>query len=251
VTNAPPAEPEGRGRGRRPAAHRARTVVVRAAVLLLLAMVAFGVFVRTHRVPPVLANSVVGAPLVSVFNVVRARRYFAHDDECLRALAASGVDFSFAVAPPRRDRCELRNVVRVRPTGLLRRPLYMTCRLARALRRFEQEILQPATARYFRQPVVDLLENGVRNCRPVEGYRALLSEHAFANAIDVTGFVLRDGTVIDVGGDRGAGGAHAAFVREVTTRACAVFNTVLGPGFDERHGAHLHFDMGVLGGCRP
>jgi hypothetical protein len=98
---------------------------------------------------------------------------------------------------------------------------------------------------------VGLLENGVRNCRAVEGCRALLSEHAFANAIDITGFVLRDGTVIEVGADRAAGGAHAEFIREVTTRACTVFRTVLGPGFDERHGAHLHFDMGMLGGCRP
>ena len=30
-----------------------------------------------------------------------------------------------------------------------------------------------------------------------------------------------------------------------------VFNTVLGPGFDDRHGSHLHLDMGLLGGCRP
>ncbi len=136
------------------------------------------------------------------------------------------------------------------PQGLLRRPLYMTCRLARALDRFDREVLQPAAERHFGQPVSHLVENGVRNCRMVEGYRALLSEHAFANAIDVEGFVLRDGTVIEVAGGTRTG-PPVAFLREVTTGACEVFTTVLGPGFDDRHGSHLHLDMGLLGGCRP
>ncbi len=246
---APSRDPERAPRkARRP---RARRLVAGAAAALILAIVALGVLVRWHHAPRVLANSAVGAPLVRYFNDLRERTYFARDDACLRELAAAGVDFTFAAAPPHRDRCALRNVVRVLPTTLLRRPLYMTCRLARSLRRFEQLVLQPAAHRYFGQPVARLLEEGVRNCRTVDGYRTLLSEHAFANAIDVTGFVLRDGTVIEVAADRAAAGPQAEFVREVTASACTVFRTVLGPGFDERHGAHVHLDMGILGGCRP
>jgi hypothetical protein len=209
-----------------------------------------GLVIRWYGAPRVLANSFAAAPLVHVFNDVRARLYFARDDECLRDLAASGLDFRFVAEPRRRDPCPLRTVVRVLPTGLLGRPLYMTCRLALSLRRFEETIVQPAAQRHFGQPVVRLDERGVRNCRPVDGYRSLLSEHAFANAIDIAGFVLRDGTVIDVTAGR-ATGPDADFVREVTHSACGIFRTVLGPGFDERHEAHLHLDMGLLGGCRP
>jgi hypothetical protein len=219
--------------------------------VLAVAIAALGVLVRRHGAPPALANSVVAAPFVAAYNDVRERMYFTRDDECLRELAAASVDFRFVAAPPHRDACAFRNVVRVLPGALLGRPLYMTCRLALSLRRFEQAVLQPAAARYFAQPVVRLLEDGVRNCRTVEGYRSLLSEHAFANAIDVAGFVLRDGTEIDVANDRADSGTHAAFVREVTQGACTVFSTVLGPGFDERHGSHVHLDAGLLGGCRP
>ena len=226
-------------------------MIVGAVAVVVLGVVALGILVRSHRAPPALANSVAGAPFVALFNAIRERAYFARDDDCLHDLAASGVDFTFTAAPPRRDPCPLRNVVRVRPSALLSRPLYMTCRLALALRHFEQSILQPAADRYFGQPVVRLLEEGVRNCRAVDGYESLLSEHAFANAIDVRGFVLRDGTVIDVATATADGGAPAEFLRDVTQQACTVFRTVLGPGFDEAHGAHLHLDMGLLGGCRP
>ncbi len=221
-----------------------------AIAVILAVIVAAGVAIRWFGAPRALANSFVGAPFVRVFNDVRARIYFARDDACLRDLAASGLPFRFVAAPATHDACPLRNAVRVLPPGVISRPLYMTCRLARALRRFDQTIVQPAAERHFGQPVVRLDERGVRNCRPVDGYDALLSEHAFANGIDVAGFVLRDGTVVDVTAGGGAD-ARAAFIREVTASACDVFRTVLGPGFDASHETHLHLDTGVLGGCRP
>ena len=217
----------------------------------VLALGALAAFVRWHGAPPALANSAVGAPFVDLFNAVRERAYFTVDDDCLDALTAAGVDFTFVAEPPRRDPCPLRNVVRVLPTRLLRRPLYMTCRLAHALDRFDRQVLEPAAQRHFGQPVAHLIENGVRSCRPVEGYRALLSEHAFANAIDIEGFVLRDGTAIVVAREPARSGSAADFLREVTAQACDVFRTVLGPGFDDQHRAHVHLDMGLLGGCRP
>jgi hypothetical protein len=218
-------------------------------VVLVLALAAL---VRWHGVPRFFANSMVGAPFIRLFNATRERVYFARDEHCLRQLAMAQVGFRFIAVPPRQhDACPLRNVVRVLPTGVLHRPLYMTCRLARALDRFERDVLQPAAQRRFGQPVVEIVEKGVRNCRPVDGYRTLLSEHAFANAIDVEGFVLGDGTTVDVARDRDGGDARAAFLREVTTQGCEVFRTVLGPGFDDSHRTHLHLDMGLLGGCRP
>ena len=239
---------EARRRATRP---RRRQLIGRVTAAFLLGLCALAAIVRWHGAPRALANSFVGAPVVGFFNAVRERAYFAPDDDCLRDLTAASVGFTFVAAPPHRDPCALRNVVRVLPTRLLHRPLYMTCRLARALDRFDRQVLQPAAHRHFGQPVAQLVENGVRNCRPVEGYRSLLSEHAFANAIDIEGFVLRDGTAIDVAGERNGSGPAADFLREVTAQACGVFRTVLGPGFDERHGAHMHLDMGLLGGCRP
>jgi hypothetical protein len=219
--------------------------------LVLALLLALAAVLHRYGAPRGLANSFVGAPVVSLFNVVREHAYFTYDEHCLRQLQMAHVGFRFVAAPRQPDVCPLRNVVRMLPKGLLRRPLYMTCRLASALDRFDRHVLQPAAERHFGQPVAHLVENGVRNCRTVAGYRSLLSEHAFANAIDVEGFVLRDGTAIEVAGARGASGPPAEFLREVTTGACDVFSTVLGPDFDEHHADHLHLDMALLGGCSP
>jgi hypothetical protein len=233
------------------AARRSRALGVAVALAVALVLVVLAVVIRRHGAPTALANSPLGAPIVRLFNAIREHVYFARDEHCLRQLAMANVGFQFVAAPQRRDACPLRNVVRVLPTHLLRRPLYMTCRLARALDRWDREVLQPAAQQRFGQPVAQLIENGVRNCRPVAGYRSLLSEHAFANAIDVEGFVLGDGRTIDVAGDRNGDDARGQFLREVAARGCDVFRTVLGPGFDASHGRHLHLDMGLLGGCRP
>jgi len=66
---------------------------------------------------------------------------------------------------------------------------------------------------------------------------ARLSEHAKGHAIDVTGFVLRDGSRLTVLADWG----HRA-LREMHRGACGIFGTVLGPAANAAHRDHFHFD---------
>jgi hypothetical protein len=75
-----------------------------------------------------------------------------------------------------------------------------------------------------------------RNSRP--GGR--LSEHAKGNAIDISAFVLADGTRISVLGWRGSDGA---LLRRLHRGACGPFGTVLGPEADRHHQDHFHFDV--------
>jgi hypothetical protein len=97
-----------------------------------------------------------------------------------------------------------------------------------------------------------------------------LSEHALANAIDISGFVLASGEQIAVvetwhnddtslplpkptrlSGETfraqraslSSDAREKAFLRFVQDKACADFGTVLGPGADEAHKSHLHLDM--------
>ena len=76
-----------------------------------------------------------------------------------------------------------------------------------------------------------------RNSRP----GARLSEHAKGNAIDISGFVLRDGSRVTVkeGWGRGADGELLARLRR---SACGPFGTVLGPGSDGHHLDHFQLD---------
>lgn len=71
--------------------------------------------------------------------------------------------------------------------------------------------------------------------------RARLSEHAKGRAIDISSFILMDGTVITVR-DGWANKETNAVMRELHAGACVVFSTVLGPEADRYHKGHFHFD---------
>jgi hypothetical protein len=74
-----------------------------------------------------------------------------------------------------------------------------------------------------------------------------LSEHAKGNALDIAALALSDGRRVAVRpADRPAPDV-TAFLVAVRTTACDYFLTVLGPGSDGAHAAHLHLDLGLHG----
>ncbi len=130
---------------------------------------------------------------------------------------------------------------------------------------FEQVILQVSRRVYGRAPS-QVLVAASYDCRPVSGKSRRISEHAFANAIDVTGFdfapapvVSKDGRIhpVAIPGSfevrvdrhwraRGDDVAlrHARFLHELTAELVQreLFRTLLGPAHPE-HEDHFHFDM--------
>lgn len=74
-----------------------------------------------------------------------------------------------------------------------------------------------------------------------------LSEHAFANALDVVGFVLSDGRSITVEAGWGKDEAGGRILRFAHDAACARFTTTLGPEANALHKDHLHLDQGCHG----
>jgi hypothetical protein len=76
------------------------------------------------------------------------------------------------------------------------------------------------------------------------------SEHATANAVDIGGFHLEDGTHISVLRDWKRPGRKSEFLRAVHLAACSYFRVVLGPDFNSEHENHFHFDRGTLYTCR-
>ena len=71
--------------------------------------------------------------------------------------------------------------------------------------------------------------------------RGRLSQHAKGRAIDISSFILMDGTVITVR-DGWADKETNGVMRELHAGACVVFSTVLGPEADRYHKGHFHFD---------
>lgn len=104
----------------------------------------------------------------------------------------------------------------------------------------------------FDQPLTKIHHMGSYSCRKQRGNGSdQWSEHAFANAWDISGFELEDGTLITVlSGWNSDNKKHRKFLREARQQACRVFNTTLSPDYNAAHRDHFHVDMGPYATCR-
>jgi len=128
----------------------------------------------------------------------------------------------------------------------------MTCPLARQFARWTREAVQPAADQWLRARVVRIETFGTYGCRSVNSRPgARLSEHAFANAVDVSAFVVEDGRRISVQeGWNGEDERVRRFLRAVHQAGCRRFSVGLSPDSDAYHYNHIHFDMGRGPYCR-
>lgn len=128
----------------------------------------------------------------------------------------------------------------------------MTCPVARQFARWSREAVQPAASRWLGSPVRRIETFGTYACRTVNSQPgARLSEHAYANAVDVSAFVLADGRRVTVAeGWNGNDADVRRFLRDAHQAGCRRFAIGLGPDSDAFHYNHMHFDMGRGPYCR-
>jgi len=128
--------------------------------------------------------------------------------------------------------------VSLKPVALLR------CPMIPQVERWSRETIIPAARYYFGADVVEIAVAGSYSCRPMNHVSgAKLSEHGYANALDVSGFSLSNGRKISVKRDWNGSDAEQAFLRVVHRGACQQFTTVLGPNYDSAHADHFHVDL--------
>ncbi|MCP5088267.1 MAG: extensin family protein [Rhodobacteraceae bacterium] len=101
------------------------------------------------------------------------------------------------------------------------------------------------------KPTVGRKGGGLAKIQVIAGYScrtrnskrgAKLSEHAKGNAIDIAGFVLKNGKVLSVERDWRSG-SKSRTLKKLHKSACGPFGTVLGPNADRYHRDHFHFDV--------
>lgn len=120
-------------------------------------------------------------------------------------------------------------------------PALLVCGAAEALARWATEA-QVLAERDLSQPLKGLSLGTTYVCRGQNhDPDAKLSEHAFANGIDVMGFTFANRPAIAVA-PLPEGTPEAAFLAHARAKACGVFRTVLGPGTDAAHANHFHLD---------
>ena len=176
--------------------------------------------------------------------------------DCDARLQVAGVQFGRASLPVKvMDRgawsCGAEQIVEYRGSASAIRynaPPLLTCTMALGLARFER-VLQEEAAALFQSRVTRIQHGGTYNCRRMARFD-MVSEHSFANAIDILRLTLANGVTIDVVrhfGDRDhePTGRESRFLRRVARRAYDenLFSVVLTPLFDPLHRDHFHLDM--------
>jgi hypothetical protein len=226
-------------------------------IVLLLAMVAaviFGLYAFGRQRP----QDVPWTPLdlgepIGAFTARKLAGLADDAPRCTALLQAAGVHFTRL--PPRTGpgSCGYADGVAFASGGsraitLSPAPLGTSCAIAASLAMWEWEVVQPAALRHFGRPIARIDHFGSYSCRRIYG-RATggWSEHSTADAVDIAGFRLADGTRITVARDWAGKGAKAAFLHDARDGACRLFATTLSPDYNAAHADHLHLDQAARG----
>ncbi len=128
--------------------------------------------------------------------------------------------------------------------------LSMSCPLSATLYVWERHVVLPVAEEVLGSPVSRILTYGSYNCRRINNASSgAYSQHATANAIDISGFELEDGRQITIQGDFGDDTPEGRFLAAVRERACHLFSATLGPDYNAAHADHFHLDLGVFTSC--
>lgn len=187
-------------------------------------------------------------------------------DDCEEQLEAAGIRYKSARIGVGKKRdgvytCGAKQVVRIkRGPGKIAyssNPL-LTCQMAVAFADFER-IAQEEALEHVGSKIKSIRHLGTFNCREMALYD-LISEHSFANGIDLAEFEFQNG-------DKATVLKHfqpevedpedpkTRFLRSLATRLYdeEVFSVVVTPYFDRAHRNHIHVDLARyrVDGSRP
>ncbi len=232
---------------------RWQTLAARGAGLLLLGLLAGLLFlfadvaVPPQHLPwkPLRLKDPIGA-------ATRPKLTQAERAACRAVLTEGGVTFQDVPDSTQGDFCRVQDAIFInggatplRPTGAV-----LTCEQAVAFALWDRQVLQPAAIQMFGSKVTAIDHYGSYACRRRYGREDTpVSEHAYANALDVAAFRLADGRVISVESDWPVPGLKSLFLHRVRDGACRVFAATLSPDYNQAHANHLHLDMGQSKVC--
>lgn len=176
--------------------------------------------------------------------------------QCRAALRQAGA--TFTNAPPVHEpenRCRIDHPVLLSHLGngvALEPPALLACPMAKATVHFMRDEVGPAAERHLESAPNAIVQVSAYVCRTRHGTDTI-SQHALGTALDWGAIALEDGAVIEVLEQEPDAVAEQEFLDALREAACGPFSTVLGPGTDEAHADHFHFDLAERNGgtfCR-
>ncbi len=123
------------------------------------------------------------------------------------------------------------------------------CAMAVTLAQWSSEVTKAAKDVYGPDSKISEIGTGSDyQCRKVNGASSgRVSEHAFANALDIMSFKFSDGSKTELESGWNGSDKEKAFWRAVHSASCKLFMTVIGPDGDAAHLTNMHLDQGCHG----
>lgn len=130
---------------------------------------------------------------------------------------------------------------------VLAAPVTTNCAMATTLARWAGEVRQ-AALKSFGSEIETVATGSDYQCRKVNrAAKGRTSEHAFANALDIMSFRLKNGRTTELTSGWNGKPEEKEFWRAVHKTSCDMFMTVIGPDGDAAHKTNLHLDQGCHG----
>ncbi|MEP7455164.1 extensin family protein [Phyllobacterium sp. SB3] len=126
-------------------------------------------------------------------------------------------------------------------------PIITNCAMAGSLANWVVEI-QKEAQKNFGAEIESIATGSDYQCRKVNnGRKGRVSEHAFANALDIMSFKFKNGKTTELGSGWKGKPEEQAFWLSLHKASCERFMTVIGPDGDAAHQGNLHLDLGCHG----
>lgn len=222
-------------------------------VVIPAAAISFAVYLGVLRLPPHLTpwgQIDIEAP-PGLFARMQINGLTEAPDQCLIVLAKSNLEYRRVTDRPLRNGCGMPNGVSVTRSNVpYSAGFRASCPLAAALYVYERQV-QDAARQTLGAELARIHHFGTYACRNINNAESgRRSQHATANAIDISGFSFADGRKVSVLHHWGADTPEGNFLAQVRDSGCDLFNTVLGPDYNAHHRDHFHLDLGRTRICR-
>lgn len=175
--------------------------------------------------------------------------------QCFADLRREGVAFRPLPDKNFGNGCGLAGTVQLLDIGVpVNNLTAVRCGEARAFAGWIRGAVAPAAWQMLGSELARVDSMGSYACRNVVGSAGNAnrrSGHAIANAVDIGGFVLKDGRRVTILSDwNSADPAVRGFLQTIRASACKRFGTVLSPDYNAAHRNHLHLEDDGARFCR-
>ena len=229
-----------------------RKAFVVSGLVVAAAVVLGGLALQFNVTRKALAQIASTYPVSAIVNRLQRYTIPSNNQQCLSDLAKLDVAFKAQSGFTDGNGCSVQHAVRLARVGNVRldnAPL-LTCSMATQLAEFESNHLQPAAQSVLGSKIKRIKHLGTYNCRSMRQFKGVLSQHAYANAIDVSEFVTEDGKTINVERDWKGEQDKSKVLKQIASSACLSFRGSVSPDGEANHFNHFHWDTGLYRSCR-